>query len=70
MIQVVYAMAVGYLFAIILVKTKSLWPCIITHAAVNALSIFNVTNILSMYIVPIFVVIISISYAEYIRRKN
>lgn len=70
LIQVVYAMAVGYLFAIILVKTKSLWPCIITHAAVNALSIFNVTNILSMYIVPIFVVIISISYAEYIRRKN
>ena len=70
LIQVVYAMAVGYLFAIILVKTKSLWPCIITHAAVNALSIFNVTNILSMYIVPIFVVIISISYTEYIRRKN
>lgn len=70
LIQVVYAMAVGYLFAIILVKTKSLWPCIITHAAVNALSIFNVTNTLSMYIIPIFVVIISILYAEYIRRKN
>lgn len=66
LIQVCYAMAAGYLFVIIFHKSKSLWPCIITHCAINALSIFNVDNIMSLYISPIFLVIISVSYAVYL----
>jgi len=31
LLQVVYATAVGFLFTIIFYKSKSLWPCIITH---------------------------------------
>ena len=69
LIQICYAIAAGYLFVIIFQKSKSLWPCIITHIVVNALSIFNVENMISLYIVPIFLIIISILYAGYIKKQ-
>lgn len=40
LLQVIYAIAVGFLFTIIFLRTKSLWPCIITHSILNALSVF------------------------------
>ncbi len=39
--QVCYATAIGFLFVIIFYRGKSLWPCIITHSMVNALSAFS-----------------------------
>lgn len=68
LIQICYAIAGGYLFVIIFQKSKSLWPCIIAHIVINALSIFNVENIISTYIVPVFLIIISILYARYIKN--
>ena len=44
LIQVCYAVAGGYLFVIIFQKGKSLWPCIIAHACINASSIFGIEN--------------------------
>ncbi len=38
--QIIYAMAAGFLFVIIFYRSGSLWPCIITHSAVNMLSVF------------------------------
>lgn len=38
--QVCYAMAFGFLFVIIFYRGKSLWPCIIVHSTINALSVF------------------------------
>lgn len=70
LIQICYAIAIGYLFVIIFQKGKSLWPCIITHAVFNALSIFNVENMISIYIVPIFLIVIPIWYAIYIKNIN
>jgi len=66
LIQVCYAISVGFLFVIIFYKSKSLWPCIIAHGLTNALSIFNVDNKLSLYIVPIFIIVISVLYSIYI----
>jgi len=68
LIQICYAIAIGYLFVIIFQKGKSLWPCVITHAVFNALSIFNVENIVSTYIAPIFLIVIPIWYAIYIKK--
>jgi len=70
LIQICYAIAIGYLFVIIFIKGKSLWPCIITHSIVNALSIFNAENVVSTYIAPIFLIIIPIWYAIYIKNIN
>ncbi len=67
--QICYATAIGYLFVIIFLKSKSLVPCIITHCLVNSLSIFNVENNLSRYIAPVFLIIIPFAYAIYINKK-
>lgn len=69
LIQVCYAVAGGYLFVIIFQKGKSLWPCIIAHAGINALSIFGMENTISTYIAPAFLVLIPVSYAMYLNKK-
>ena len=68
LIQICYAIAIGYLFVIIFYKSKSLIPCIITHCLVNSLSIFNIDNVISLYIAPIFLIIVPIIYAIYINK--
>lgn len=68
LLQVCYAMSIGYLFVIIFYKSKSLIPCIITHAILNACSIFNIESTVSMYIAPIVLIIVPIAYGIYIER--
>ena len=68
LMQVCYAFSIGYLFVIIFHKSKSLIPCIITHSLVNSLSIFNIDNAISLYIAPIFLIIVPIVYAVYINK--
>lgn len=71
LIQIVNAITIGYLFVILFIKTKSLWPAIITHGTLNALSVFGGESFTNFnYITAIFITILSILYAEYIRRKN
>lgn len=67
--QICYATSIGYLFVIIFHKSKSLIPCIITHSLVNSLSIFNIENTLSLYIAPVFLIIIPLAYAFYINKS-
>lgn len=66
--QVGYAISLGYLFVIIFYKSKSLIPCIITHALINSLSIFNIENPITSYAAPIFLIIVSFIYAIYINK--
>ena len=40
LLQVVYAVAIGFAFVMIYVKSKSLMPCILTHCIFNGLSAF------------------------------
>ena len=68
LIQVCYAISIGYLFVIIFHKSKSLIPCIITHSIVNSLSIFNIDNEISLYIAPVFLIIVPLVYAIFINR--
>ena len=70
LLQVGYAISIGYLFVIIFYKSKSLIPCIITHSLVNALSIFNVHNNISIYVSAIFLIIVPIVYACYINKYS
>ena len=68
LMQICYAISIGYLFIIIFYKSKSLIPCIITHCVMNSLSVFNVENSISLYVVPAFLVILPLLYALYIYR--
>lgn len=42
MLQIVYAIAVGFAFTVLFYKSGSILPCIITHMIVNATSVFRV----------------------------
>lgn len=39
-LQIIFAVAVGFLFVTIFYRSESLLPCIITHSAINSLSTF------------------------------
>lgn len=72
--QVGYAMAFGYLAVMLFYKSKSLIACILAHGVMNALSIFANTDIMNTFEVQIGVSIVlfvvSIVYAEYIRKSS
>ena len=68
-IQIFYAISIGYLYVMIFYKSKSLIPCIISHSVFNSLGIFNVENVLSIYIIPVIIIVICISYATYINKR-
>jgi len=69
LMQICYAISIGYLFAIIFYKSKSLIPCIITHCLVNSLSIFNIENVISLYVSSLFLIIVPLIYAIYINKN-
>lgn len=68
LIQICYTTATGYLFAILLIKGKSLWPCIITHSVVNSLSVFVVDGVITTYIGPIILTVVPIIYSIYLNK--
>lgn len=69
LMQICYAISLGYLFVIIFYKSKSLIPCIITHSLINSLSIFNTINKTS-YVQVILLIIITLLYAVYINKNS
>lgn len=69
LMQICYAITIGFLFVTIFNKSKSLIPCIITHIAVNSLSVLGVDSTgISTYLIPIMLIIISISYTAFINK--
>ena len=73
LIQICYAIAIGFLFTIIFYKGKSLWPCIITHSVINSLSVFANENAITLQkhlIDCAFLCIVSIGYALYILKME
>ena len=68
LMQICYAISIGYLFVIIFYKSKSLIPCIITHSLVNSLSIFNIENTISLYVSSTFLIVVPVVYAIYINK--
>ena len=69
LMQICYATAIGYLFVILFQKSGSLIPCILTHCLVNSLSVFSAHNALSLYVAPVFLTVVPIAYAIYIKKK-
>lgn len=73
LLQICYAIAIGFLFTIIFYKGKSLWPCIITHSVVNSLSVFaneNARTLQNSVAVSIYLCIVPIGYSLYILKKD
>ena len=69
LLQVIYAVAIGFTFVIMYCKTKSLMPCIIMHSIFNGLSAFANEAVMTpqrQIISGLFIAIIAIGYAIYI----
>lgn len=68
LMQLCYAASLGFLFVMIFYKSKSLIPCIIAHAVINSLSIFNGENKVTFYIACVFLIVVPLGYASYINK--
>lgn len=69
LLQVIYAVAIGFAFVMIYYKTKSLVPCILTHSIFNSLSAFANEAVMTpqkQIISGILIAIIAGGYALYI----
>lgn len=69
LLQVIYAVAIGFAFVMIYYKTKCLVPCIITHSVFNGLSVFanEAARIPQRQIISgAFITVIAGGYALYI----
>ena len=72
LLQICYATAIGFLFTVIFHKTKSLWPCIITHSLVNSLSVFlnaEAVSKIQNILIALFLCIVPILYSIYIIKQ-
>ena len=69
LLQVIYAVAIGFAFVMIYYKTKSLISCILTHSIFNSLSVFSNEAVMTpqkQIFSGILIAIIAGGYALYI----
>ena len=67
LLQVLYAVAIGYMLVMVFYKSKSIIPCVIFHAVFNALNIFSTGE--SSIISSIILIAMCLGYALYINKK-
>lgn len=72
LMQICYAIAIGYLFTIIFYKGKSLLPCIVTHSVINSLSAFAVEreDTFSKVLTLVVLTVVPLGYAAWIQKKE
>ena len=71
LLQIVYAIAGGFLFTVIFYKSGCMLPCIIAHGLINALSVFAVDFTLKFHIITAVVLtMLSISYGLWILKTS
>lgn len=71
LLQICYAVAIGFLFTVIFYQSKSLLPCIITHSLINSLSAVAGEGTEALNIITaIVLMIISVSYAIWLLKNR
>ena len=72
-LQLIYAMAIGLMLSVFVIRTKQLLPCCIFHGVFNALAAFanrdGVTKIYQL-VICIVITVISIGYALWLWRQK
>ena len=67
LLQVIYAIAFGFMFVYIFIKTKSLWPCIILHSIIDFTAMLQGDHMNTIASAIIITIICSL-YSIYLRR--
>ena len=70
LIQIVFAVSVGFVFTMVFYKGGSLWPCILAHSLIDVTSVFSSGNHPTAdWIAHIAVFILSIAYCLYLAKR-
>ena len=73
LLQIAYAIAIGFLFTVIFYRTESLISCIVTHSLVNSLSVFSDESALTagreLFTAGVLVVV-PLLYTVYLWRRT
>ncbi len=73
LLQIAYAIAIGFLFTVIFYRTESLISCIVTHSLVNSLSVFSDESALAagreLFTAGVLVVV-PLLYTVYLWRRT
>lgn len=71
LLQLMYAAAIGFCFTALFYKGGSLWPCILSHAVVNSLSVFAVEPGKStQLLIALIETALSLGYGLWLLRKR
>lgn len=68
-LQVIYAIAFGFMFVYVFLKTKSLWPCIILHSIIDFTAMLQGDD-MNNVVTTIIITVICVFYTIYLRRLN
>ena len=70
LLQIVYAVAVGFLFVVLFLRSGSIVPCILTHSVLNALSVFGLEpDYRTQCFISLALIVIAAAYAAYLLRR-
>ena len=68
LLQVAFAIAIGFLFTMVYYKGGSLLPLIVSHSLIDVFSVFSARSSLGVWIYMGVVLVLSVSYCLYLRR--
>ena len=70
-LQVLYAVALGFVFVALFERGGSLWPAILTHSAIDILSVFASEKLQGRVeiVLSVFLILVSAAYAFYLLKK-
>lgn len=69
LLQILYAVAIGFLFVVLFVRSGSLLPCIFTHGVLNALSVFGrEPDYRTQCFISLALIALAAAYAAYLLR--
>ena len=70
LLQIVYAVAVGFVFVALFIRSGSIVPCVLTHGVLNALGAFALEpDYKTQCIISVILIVVSVSYAAYLLRR-
>ena len=68
LVQVVFAIALGFVFTLVCYKGGSLWPCIIAHSMIDVFSTLSALNGVMDWIYLGVTFVIAVAYCAYLTR--
>ena len=66
--QVIFAVAWGFIFTFAFYKSGSLWPCVVVHGLVNAFSKFAGNNVVMDWVYIAATILVALLYCPWLNR--